>query len=147
MSALTDQHIIKLQKRRGGDKVCSKGGSRTIVTAARLTVANFPKCSRTDGAGRVIVSAELVSTRHRRVSHTPLSRSLAYLSNQFPTTLADLSPPTWMLSLRHLSWPLKMEWLVQRTSPSLVRRTLPVEAHSQAVALVSQGSARAGGIK
>ena len=32
-----------------------------------------------------------------------------------------------MLSLRHLSWPLKIEWLVQRTSPSLVRRTLPVD--------------------
>lgn len=125
----------------GGDKVCSKEGSRTIVTAARLTVADFPERGGTDRAGRVVVSAEHVSTRHQRVSHTLLSRSLAYLSNQFPTTLADLSPPTWMLSLRHLSWPLKMEWLVQRTSPSLVRRTLPVDTHSQPVChLTSQDS-------
>lgn len=129
MSALTDQHV----KRQKKNKVCSKGGSHTIVTAARLAVANFPERRGADRAGRVVVSVEQVSTRHRRVSHTDVP--LAHLSNQFPTTLADLSPPTWMLSLRHLSWPLKMEWLVQRTSPSLVRRTLPVDTHSQPVAL------------
>lgn len=49
-----------------------------------------------------------------------------YLSNQFDTTLHDLSPPSWIPSLRHLSWPPKREKVVQRTSPSLVRRTLPV---------------------
>lgn len=61
-----------------------------------------------------------------RVAHCSIALP-AYLSNQFPTTLLDLSPPTWMPSLRHLSWPLKIEWLVQRTSPSLVRRTLPAD--------------------
>jgi hypothetical protein len=52
----------------------------------------------------------------------------AYLSNQLLTTLDDLSPPIWIPSLRHLSCPPKREKVVQRTSPSLVRRTLPVHA-------------------
>lgn len=51
---------------------------------------------------------------------------VAYLSNQLPTTLDDLIPPNWIPSLRHLSWPPKREKLVQRTSPSLVRRTVPI---------------------
>lgn len=48
-----------------------------------------------------------------------------YLSNQFPTTLLARIPPSCTHSLRQRASPWKMEWLVQRTSPSRVRRTLP----------------------